>query len=249
MNEKVWLLSVNPTEMLDCIVDKVSLRKLRLFCANCSLLSEERVLDIYSTWIYGEPDEDDKNNKYMPFIDADNWCRSSTYRDIPLNVRADVFREIIGYPDRHYFLYNDNNITRNQYELREVVKDIANNYYDTLDKSLIPIIADAIEESNSYSEDILQHFKGKILCSKCLGEKQTKEVMSLTCPKCKRRGYRRKGVHFDHELRCGECDISWEPNKEETFICYTCDGVGYVDNTFKSHLRGCWALDIILGLD
>jgi hypothetical protein len=40
------------------------------------------------------------------------------------------------------------------------------------------------------------------------------EIVSpgLHCPMCRKRGYRRHGLHFDHEFRCGECDLSWEPD-------------------------------------
>lgn len=35
----------------------------------------------------------------------------------------------------------------------------------------------------------------------------------LDCPKCGKRGVRRRGVHFDHEYRCGECSVVWNPDE------------------------------------
>lgn len=35
----------------------------------------------------------------------------------------------------------------------------------------------------------------------------------LDCPQCGKRGARRRGVHFDHEYRCGECSVVWNPDE------------------------------------
>lgn len=31
------------------------------------------------------------------------------------------------------------------------------------------------------------------------------------CPFCDKAGHWRSGVHFDHEMRCGDCCVVWEP--------------------------------------
>jgi len=41
---------------------------------------------------------------------------------------------------------------------------------------------------------------------------------TVFCPVCKARGFRRHGVHFDHEWRCGACDLTWEPDKTYLLI-------------------------------
>lgn len=38
---------------------------------------------------------------------------------------------------------------------------------------------------------------------------------SLTCPKCAGVAWRRHGVHFDHEYRCGKCGHTWDPNETQ----------------------------------
>lgn len=43
------------------------------------------------------------------------------------------------------------------------------------------------------------------------------------CPGCKKRGFRRHGVHFDHEFRCGSCDLSWEPGKTVLMVEFNAD--------------------------
>ena len=40
------------------------------------------------------------------------------------------------------------------------------------------------------------------------------ESFGVNCPKCDRRGFRRHGIRFDHEWRCGHCNLSWEPDKK-----------------------------------
>lgn len=33
------------------------------------------------------------------------------------------------------------------------------------------------------------------------------------CPKCNKPGRYRRGVGFDHEMRCWSCDETWEPEQ------------------------------------
>ena len=48
------------------------------------------------------------------------------------------------------------------------------------------------------------------------------EIRTVTpqahCPSCGRVGGRRRGVGFDHELRCGDCNLSWEPGRSYTLV-------------------------------
>lgn len=37
------------------------------------------------------------------------------------------------------------------------------------------------------------------------------------CPRCSRLCYFRRGVHFEHQRRCGECRICWDPTDEEEY--------------------------------
>ncbi len=61
----------------------------------------------------------------------------------------------------------------------------------------------------------------------------------LDCPVCGKRGFRRHGMHFDHEFRCGECSISWEPGKK------------YAWNDIREvrHCRGCHVIDALRGVE
>lgn len=34
------------------------------------------------------------------------------------------------------------------------------------------------------------------------------------CPFCDGRGVWRRGVHFDHQMRCGKCDVVWTPDED-----------------------------------
>lgn len=58
------------------------------------------------------------------------------------------------------------------------------------------------------------------------------------CPKCGGPSFWRHGAHYDHEKRCGECCISWEPGG---------DPITFTKLVTEEHPKGCWALDLILG--
>ena len=47
------------------------------------------------------------------------------------------------------------------------------------------------------------------------------EVLGVICPQCGKRGCRRMGVHFDHEWRCGHCNLSWEPDRKYLIVQMT----------------------------
>lgn len=38
------------------------------------------------------------------------------------------------------------------------------------------------------------------------------------CPVCKKGGSWRSGVGFEHEMRCGKCQLVWEPDREMILI-------------------------------
>jgi len=64
--------------------------------------------------------------------------------------------------------------------------------------------------------------------------------MDHRCPKCRKLGQWRHGVYFDHEKRCRDCNLSWEPDKVVKVP------IKHVLST-GPHVRGCWALELILG--
>lgn len=187
-----------------------------------------------------------------PLRAASDGARRMIKSDIvPPTIQAALLREIVGNPFRpvtlpggvgvqhpiwglgiHYpwLLWND----------RAVLK-LAQAIYDTRDFGSLPVLADALEEAGCDHEELLRHLRG---------EEQapvTKQVpVKNHCPECGGPGRWRSGVGFEHEKICMSSkhkskSVVWEP--------------GAVENVTElewrplrsPHVRGCWALDIIIG--
>jgi hypothetical protein len=69
------------------------------------------------------------------------------------------------------------------------------------------------------------------------------------CPRCGDAGFWRSGVHFDHMKKCrvGGCGMVWEPGGgERVRVKVPNPLLGHLRGG-SGHVRGCWALDLILG--
>lgn len=94
----------------------------------------------------------------------------------------------------------------------------------TLDPVRLAILADALEEAGCDCETLLQHLRGLTLCNTCKG-----------------RGwyFDDHGSGFGSNQTCIDCGGGWNSTREWV-------GTGLVKSKL-SHVRGCWALDLILG--
>lgn len=122
------------------------------------------------------------------------------------------------------------------------IKSIAVNAYgistnSVVDSVALSVLADALEESGYTDDTVLLHLRSKL-------RKPVREVTKpvfYKCPKCKGPArWRSGGPHFENELICSYCDLTWEPGEDVEWT-------EIVD--IGPHVKGCWALDLVLGLE
>jgi hypothetical protein len=102
---------------------------------------------------------------------------------------------------------------------------IARAIYADRDFAALTVLADVIEEAGCKAEDMLMHLRGKDPCPACLGSRFVTETVHVPDPP-----YMRRMIpHFeDRDTTCLRCGVT-----------------GWVDA--GPHVRGCWALNLILG--
>jgi hypothetical protein len=45
-------------------------------------------------------------------------------------------------------------------------------------------------------------------------------IAGTFCPHCLERGRQRSGYEFEHQWRCGECELVWEPGKAVAVVTW-----------------------------
>jgi len=128
------------------------------------------------------------------------------------------------------------------------IRDMAKEIYDNrannhrMDKDRMAVMADALEEEGCTNANLLAHLRSRIvkLCEHC---KQGKIVVNSVCGLCGGRGYV-SGNDFVKET-CQCCDGTGTWVKETA--CIRCHGT-CTEEIYQSdvHVRGCWAMDVIL---
>ena len=65
-------------------------------------------------------------------------------------------------------------------------------------------------------------------CDLCRGGGYVEVTAGRTCPACGGRAVWRRGVHFDHEMRCtaNGCEVTFEPGTAYAVRCPACGGTG-----------------------
>ena len=96
-----------------------------------------------------------------------------------------------------------------------VVRRLAQRAYEGRDASLLPHIADNLEEAGCVDQDILNHLRGLARCWACLGEGGEKTNYAMG-------------------------------DKKLYLTCLICSGSGWVPSPCHA-VRGCWAIDLLLG--
>lgn len=92
----------------------------------------------------------------------------------------------------------------------------------SLDPDLLLVLSDALEEAGCDNEDILRHLRGLERCPLCLAAGQWAKQLVGT-------GGERIGTTWAETVPCPRCDgHGWRPLR-------------------GPHVRGCWALDLLLG--
>lgn len=131
---------------------------------------------------------------------------------------ADLFRDIVGNPFRPV----DSLGFVPNCEHAEIIHALARTIYDDLDFALMPVLADALEEAGCEQEALLRHLRGQEPCRECNG--------TGTWP---REYTDRHGNLLGHTYH-------------EMVPHVACQGTGWM-TLGGSHVRGCWAIDLILG--
>jgi hypothetical protein len=252
MTEAEWLTSDDPQRMLTGLDTlehdwgsnnhKSSDRKLRLWVEACreACMQQEGIrTEWISLDIAGE-------------IAActGTWSKSERYTNqVPMADRAALLREIVGNPFRRLALRTEcdpccgsgkiNEGFQPPYDCPECggkgyrepawltgfVRGWANGIYEDRTWEQLPILADALEEKGCEEEALLRHLRGEERCSECLGVGYTTSF-ALTPRIC---------------LSCTE-HRSDDLSKPHAF------GNGW-ESLRGPHVRGCWALDALLGKD
>lgn len=103
----------------------------------------------------------------------------------------------------------------------------------TLDPVRLAVLADALEEAGCPAEEV--------------GEVEFPAVLS--CPDCGDGGFWRAGQEFDHMRKCRrrECGTVWVPGELVRRKVKTPHPLLAHLRSPGPHVRGCWALDLVLG--
>lgn len=134
-----------------------------------------------------------------------NRCR------LPLLQAANLLREVVGNPFRPCLP----KLVQGQ-----TAKAMAEMIYESRDFSLLPILADALEDGGYDDADVLDHLRGYRPC---------KEGCRVTMSS--------NGVNMAYEA--AGPDSRW-------ILCPRCKGSG-TEKMCTVHVRGCWALDRLTG--
>jgi len=274
MTEHEWLTGNDPEKMLD-VIDTVwpnmskqtKDRKLRLFVEACRE-EEERLIrkEGHQKFIAWEPLE-----AYDPLSVARGWSRRIYDRTSPIQ-KAALLREIFGNPFRKVELCGDKEFVcdfchgnKKCMEVKrvpvrgpeDIIKEkdcfacngtgiqthknvhpcplcqqirtpdvlaVAQTIYDERRFEDMPILADALEEAKCDNEEILQHCRLPFV-AKCPNNCAVVD----------------KSETFKEFENNGPYESRWVK-------CPECNGVGFITKP-AAHVRGCWALSLILGQD
>lgn len=243
MNEQQWLTSTKPREMMSYLQDrKVSDRKCTLYCLACSYA--------HSPELGKDADRYVEIGTHMTSIPV-NWAMAwSGDQPKPTEEeRANLIREIFGNPFRpvRRAVY-DNPCCPNRAIrhpglactcppwLTSTVLGLATVAYRDRDWSVLGPLADALEEAGCDNEELLRHLRGEEVsvgaCEMCHG---TRSILVIDLEK-----------HEENERRGRYVMVP--PRKRKR--CSVCNGTGQVITwrpLRSPHVRGCWALDLILG--
>lgn len=273
MTEAEWLASKNPASMLIHLgmgvppvvsafhlnsSQNVSERQLRAWVEACRL-SENR-----SDREWGNYDLDGGNLEWALRVWGE--CNQSVRPVNPLPARAAILRDIVGNPFRLIEIETNTRCVRcgSKYLKAEyticldcggyggevgpswltpTVLSLAKAAYDNRDFSILPVLADALEDAGCQQAELLLHLRTEedIPCSRCFGYKDDPESLMPGEP----------GYHPERDPASGRHEGGWTN-------CKTCNSGGNKHAVRPGtvrvplqgpHVRGCWAIDLILGKD
>lgn len=95
----------------------------------------------------------------------------------------------------------------------------------------LPVLADALEEAGCPAE----------------ATEEATATGGHGCPQCGGPAPYRQGVGFENERLCRKCWLSWEPGRDVAFVRSRANPLLEHLRSAGPHVRGCWALDCVLG--
>jgi hypothetical protein len=168
MTEEEWLSCEDPSAMLHWVHatasphsnqprEPLSDRKLRLFCVSCLTLSDQTMLSTsrYNRFAYGEDGERIAN----PAETAYQWARRQEDYDPPRTVKAAILRDIVGNPFRLHDRGQPWLGIAALAALSPEIQGIANDVYENRRWDLMPVLADALEDSGCSEQGFLDHLR------------------------------------------------------------------------------------------
>lgn len=171
------------------------------------------------------------------------------------NARAALLREIFGNPWRRIGYWDDGQLWievsqrgtgKREWSvakwLKPAIVSVAQRIYDERAFGDLPVLADMLEEASCDQEELLQHLRGfplRMSCKRCKGT-GIYQVRSGGDP------VRNKGSARSFSGRRTVTHRKMETTVTEN-LCEVCDASGSIAAKNGPHVRGCWALDLILG--
>lgn len=259
MTEAEWLACTDPQAMLDFIREPLhqpfeahrvgaSDRKLRLFaCAlafQCARKPDE--VAFAQKWAANieEGNRYDFRDRGGPSAQA--WVSRASAKGWTVHgvdrlgtaACSDLLRDIFGNPWRlahgphgwckpeamqSWLRWNDGTVPK-----------IAQRMYDERDFADMPILADALEDAGCHNEEMLSHCRGMERCGGCVTTGPDKRYTILS---------------FDERRYLTEPNYlaSGDPSIRRAYApCDECKGTGW-HPLRGPHVRGCWAIDLLLG--
>lgn len=238
MTEQEWLSCDHPEDMLDFTTGKVSDRKLRLWvAAMCDMSSYD-----YSgftnlhLWRKGEGGE--------PSGTVGSWCNPQYDKpgDPPMALRAALLRDVVVNPFGPAVPRTVRRLVKSVSYFATDISSTATSTVDTYEQSLAPwLTPDAISLAQAAWDDRLPN--GTLASDR----------LAVLADALEEAGCVEQALlaHLRARVVCRHCEGAaidpHEASDEETGEvpdCPFCDDDGTVPAT---HIRGCWALDLVLG--
>jgi hypothetical protein len=226
-------------EFHDLSVALVTGRKLRLWCAAVAIraygLDHAYDQGGYAAWAEGEPEPDDpEDNATAPYRVARSWAENGSHVTVGSGVRADLLREIVGNPFRR-FLWCHLQPGCSTEDLDAVDPGFAHLDYSWRTET-VRYLAEAAWDHLSPAGELdttrLAVLADALEEAGCVGRK---------CRTCAGTGV----ISQEHPF--GD---TWAV---ERLTCHACEGSGRWPHPLLAHLRasgphvrGCWALDLVL---
>ncbi len=169
--EHQWMSSSDPAAML-AMIPNASERKLRLWVEACRVKEDEKMGKQYGRY--------DLSVSLSTAVRC--WSKGDSDSNVPVEIKCDLLREIFGNPFRSkQILIVDsapfgpsrsvpNPITIQPHWLTSAVVSLAHTIYDENAWEIMPVLGDALQDGGCEDQEIIDHAKSVMRCTRCSGE-------------------------------------------------------------------------------